>query len=108
MGNYWISDKTRFSFDGMFSPERALNGVINTSKDNTFVSNNWKILLNEITLTLYFQDHLNKHFFKTNYLYIIFDNNINLEVLNLLILFSKKYSFIKLRKTENNLLNNDL
>ena len=38
----------------------------------------------------------------------MFDSNVSLEVLNLLILFSKKYSFIKLRRAENNLQNNDL
>jgi len=103
----WISDKTRFAFDGMFSPERVLEGVIKNFKDGTLISNTWKILLNEITLTLYFQDHLNKHFYKTNSLCIIFDNNVSLEVLNLLVLFSKKYSFINLRKSENNLTEND-
>jgi NADH-quinone oxidoreductase chain G len=103
----WISDKTRFAFDGMFSPERVLEGVIKNFKNDTFTSCTWKVLLNEITLTLYFQDHLNKHFYKTNSLYIVFDNNISLEVLNLLILFSKKYPFITLKKAENNLIEND-
>ena len=103
----WISDKTRFAFDGMFSPERVLEGIIKNFKDGTLISNTWKTLLNEITLTLYFQDHLNKHFYKTNSLCIIFDNNVSLEVLNLLVLFSKKYSFINLRKSENNLAEND-
>ena len=104
----WISDKTRFAFSGMFSPERVLKGVIITGNEKLTLSNTWKILLDEIILTLYFHDHLNKHFFETKKLYIIFDSNISLEVLNLLILFSKKYSFIKLRRAENNLQNNDL
>jgi len=104
----WISDKTRFAFSGMFSPERVLKGVIITGNEKLTLSNTWKILLDEIILTLYFHDHLNKHFFETKKLYIIFDSNVSLEVLNLLILFSKKYSFIKLRRAENNLQNNDL
>jgi len=32
--NNWISDKTRFSFDGMFSPERLSNINISGGKDN--------------------------------------------------------------------------
>ena len=44
--------------------------------------------IKEIVNTLYFQDHLNKHFLKINNLIIIWII-VNLEVLNLLILFSK-------------------
>ena len=100
--NLWISDKSRFSFDGMFSPERLLNGFIKF--DKTFSEqHNWKILIKEIILTLYFQDHLNNHFLKNYKLITVFSNNINLEVLNLLNLLSKKYDFIKLRKFEGQL-----
>lgn len=106
-GNSWISDKTRFAFDGMFSPERSLEGIIVTGNNGSVVKSTWKTLLDEITLSLYFQDHLARHFLKKSNMFIIFDNNINIEVLSLLILFSKKYSFIKLRKTENDLTNND-
>ena len=101
----WISDKTRFAFNGMFSPERVLKGFIITGDNKVAMSNTWKILLDEIILTLYFQDHLNKHFFETKSLHVIFDSNVSLEVLNLLMMFSKKYSFVKLRKSENNLYN---
>jgi NADH dehydrogenase/NADH:ubiquinone oxidoreductase subunit G len=94
----WISDKTRFSFDGMFSPERVLEGFILNGNNEYNQSVLWGTLLTEIVNTLYFQDHLNKHFFNINYLTIVFGLNSSLEVLNLLILFSKKYSFIKLRK----------
>ena len=94
----WISDKTRFSFDGMFSPERVLEGFILKGNNEYNKSVLWNVLLTEIVNTLYFQDHLNKHFFNINYLTIVFGLNSSLEVLNLLILFSKKYSFIKLRK----------
>ena len=104
----WISDKTRFAFDGMFSPERVLKGFIRSGVGKTTTLNTWKTLLDEIILTLYFQDHLNKHFFHTNSLYIVFDANVSLEIVNLLRMFSNKYSFIKLRKAENSLKNNDL
>jgi len=104
----WISDKTRFSFDGMFSPERVLEGFIITGNNEYNKSVLWGTLLSEIINTLYFQDHLNRHFLKTNYLTVVFGLNISLEVLNLLILFSKKYFFIKLRKIDGNLKSVDL
>jgi len=103
----WISDKTRFSFSGMFSPNRiSQTYVVSGTKKKSLLQ--WKFLLNEIINTIYFQDHLNKHFFLMNKIIIIFDNNVSLEVLNLLLLFSKKYSFLKLRKLEGNLKLNDL
>lgn len=106
--NSWISDKTRFAFDGMFSPSRSIIGSINY-KNNAITSKlSWKKLLDEIIITLYFQDHLKNHFFKNKKLIILFNNNINLEVLNLLYLFSCKYSsFIILRKFEGKLTNVD-
>jgi NADH-quinone oxidoreductase chain G len=103
----WISDKTRFAFDGMFSPARAFKGFIHFGTNKTIISDTWKMLLNEIITTLYFQDHLCKHFLSTKNMYLIFDSNTNIEIINLLNLISKKYSFIKLRKSENGLGKND-
>lgn len=97
----WISDKTRFAFDGMFSPERLLKNLIQPGTGKPLTLSSWKSLLDEITITLYFHDHLKKHFMTTSNLYVVFDSNVTLEVLNLLTMFSKKYSFIKLRKAEN-------
>jgi len=99
----WISDKTRFSFDGMFSPERVLHGFIN----NNFKAK-WKDLIEEIIYFMYFKDHLNKHFFKFHDLVIVFSPNISLEVLTLLKMFSQKYSFIKLRLEDHSVKLNDL
>ena len=104
----WISDKTRFSFDGMFSPERVLEGFIIDGGGSYKISLLWEVVLNEVINTLYFQDHLNKHFLQIKHLSIVFNANVSLEVLNLLILFSKKYSFIRLRKSEGDLKNTDL
>ena len=97
----WISDKTRFSFDGMFSPERILKGFVKTD-GGVKADYTWKLLFNEILYFLYFQDHLNKHFLKTHQLILSFNSNISLEVLCLLIFFEKKYSFVKLKKIEKN------
>ena len=84
----WISDKTRFSFDGMFSPERLIGGLIIDGNNKHFKST-WKILLEELIYSLYFQDHLNKHLLRSTDLLIIFNGNSNLEVLNLLLLLSR-------------------
>ena len=106
--NSWISDKTRFSFDGLFSPDRVLKGFSVDEKNEFNFYNNWKSILNDILITFYFQDHLNNHFFKPKTLTVVFDNTSNIEVIKLLNVLSAKYSFIKLRKSENNLVNNDL
>ena len=106
-GSSWISDKTRFSFDGMFSPERVLQGFIKDGKKKTFQSLTWELILDDIVSTLYFQDHLNRHLLKIRTLIIVISDSTSLEVLNLANLFVKKYSFIKLRKSEGNQLNND-
>ena len=104
----WISDKTRFSFDGIFSPSRSVVGSINYKTNNLVSKLSWKNLINEVNITLYFQDHLQKHFLTNKKLIILFDNNISLEVLNLIHLFSSKYSsFIALRKLEGKLTNLD-
>ena len=106
--NSWISDKTRFSFDGLFSADRVLQGFFVNSKNKFNYYNNWKSIINDILIGFYFQDHLNKHFVKQRTLTIVFDNTYNIEVIKLLSLLSAKYSFIKLRKSENNLVNTDL
>ena len=103
--NNWISDKSRFSFDGMFSSEKLLNGFIEFGL-NEFKQQKWNTLLKEITTTLYFQDHLTNHLLKNYKLIIVFSNNVNLEVLNLLTLFSKKYKFIEVKKFEGQIKNN--
>jgi len=103
----WISDKSRFAFDGMFSPARLLKGLINFGSNQSIFSATWKMLLSEIIVTLYFQDHLNKHFLVDNKLFIIFNNNVSLEILNLIYIFSQKYSFIKLRRFEGKTINTD-
>ena len=91
----------------MFSPERVFEGFIINGDNKYTKSVLWNNLLEEIVNTLYFQDHLNRHFLNINNLIIVF-GFVNLEVLNLLILFSKKYSFIKLRKLEGELKSVDL
>ena len=102
----WISDKTRFNFEGMFSSDRILTSYVNKGNKKYF-DLSWKSIFNEIITTLYFQDHLTKHLIINNKLFIIIDENINLETLTLLKLFTKKYSFLKLRKLNNYCNKND-
>ena len=107
VGSNWISDKTRFSFDGMFSPERIVQGFIRNGSKNSFQFSTWESILDDIISTLYFKDHLNRHLLEIRTLIIIINDNTSLEVLNLLNLLAKKYSFIKLRKSESNQFDND-
>ena len=104
----WISDKTRFSFDGMFSPERVVKScfLVDTKTKNLNYFK-WKTIFSKIINILYFQDHLNRHFYTTKKLTVVFSSTISLEVLNLLTLLSNKYSFIQIRKIESSVTVND-
>ena len=64
-------------------------------------------MFKEILITLYFQDHLSKHLLQMSKLLIIIENNVGLEIINMLILLIKKYSFIKLKKIQTNAINID-
>ena len=95
----WISDKTRFSFNGMFSPERmSKTFMLSTSTATEITLLSWKKLLKEITLNIYFQDQLSKHIFKTPSIILIFDEELNIECLSLIILLNYKYSFLSIKK----------
>ena len=96
----WISDKTRFSFDGMFSPERVTKPQISTKNQK------WSKIFEDISLITYFQDHLARHTFQKLKISILFNNNIDLESLLLLLLITTKYNFIELCQLNN--LNNNL
>merc|ERR1711966_165692 len=87
----WISDKTRFAFDGMFSPERISQGFVTNSQTKSLTALSWKNLFDEIVHVLYFQDHLSRHFLKVSSLLIVFSSNISNEALSLLVLLTKKY-----------------
>jgi len=103
--NDWISDKTRFSFDGMFSPERIPNVMLSNEK-NIKIST-WNYIFEEIIYILYFQDHLNKHFFKTPKITLVFSSTLNLENLSTLLLLEKKFSFLQLKKINSSTRNSD-
>ena len=65
----WISDKTRFSFDGMNTHTRNVNKfILNNKNKNEFFS--WKEVFKKIILTIYLYDHLEKHCLKINPFFI--------------------------------------
>merc|ERR1712129_96456 len=98
----WISDKTRFSFDGMFSKERFMDKLTTNGEKSVY----WKTIFQNIIDILYFKDHLSKHSFFFN-LTIILNNQLDIETLNILNLLNKKYMFIKLKKLEKINFSND-
>ena len=102
----WISDKTRFSFDGMFSPEKIIRSIIDNN-NKSFINLSWKKLFKEFFCIIYFQSHLLKHCYQPNQITICLNNTVNLEVLNLLNILTRKYSFFKLRQPESHNLNID-
>lgn len=98
--NNWISDKTRFSFDGMFSPDRLVSVFLSGGRDNS-KETNWNTIFKNIESTVYFQDHLCRHRFLNFNVHVLFNNNISIESLCLLSLLDKQYSFLILRKFDN-------
>jgi len=106
----WITDKARFSFDGMFSAEREFKILrVTGKKDKPQTKLSWNSVFKELVYYVYFFDHLNKHVSRDYKLSVIFNSNVSLEVLSLLNLLAKKYYFFQVRKNDNNnQINNDL
>ena len=106
--NTWISDKTRFSFDGMFSPERIIQPYLLGGLEKSKQNKKWMKIFDDIINIIYFQDHLSRHIHTNFNLYIIFSNSIDLESLNLLTILKNKHSFIELRRIQKKNKNIDL
>ena len=100
INNLWISDKTRFIFDGMFSLNRNVNifSFNNSKKVDSFC---WNKIFKKLTIILYFLEHLEKHYLKLNLFLIVFSENSSIEVINILMTLAKRYSFFQLRRTIN-------
>ena len=93
--NTWLSDKGRQFFDEIFETWETEN------KDS------WSTLISSLLKTLYLFDHCNKTTSK-NYFFTIVFENLSIEMLSLLIIISKNYSFLKIRRAEDVKLKNDL
>ena len=102
----WISNKTRFIFDGMFSANRNLDKFLFT---NSLKSNDmsWNSLFKKLITILYLFDHLESHILKINPFVIVVDENSSIEVISILLLLEKKYSFFTLRRAVNTSISND-
>lgn len=106
LNNIWVTDKIRFSFNGMFSPERISETFILIEK--SLKKHTWKSLIKELVLNIYFKDHLTKHLIKKFYITFIIYFEVCFEVLLILILLNKRYSFIDFKKLETYRVKNDL
>jgi NADH dehydrogenase/NADH:ubiquinone oxidoreductase subunit G len=98
--NTWLTDKGRQFYDSIF-------GIWSTKKNSsTFDSKSWLLLIKDLLKTIYIYNHCNLQSSK-NYFFTIVFENVSIEILSLLIILFKNYSFIKLRNLEKNNLNND-
>jgi NADH dehydrogenase/NADH:ubiquinone oxidoreductase subunit G len=100
--NTWLTNKGRQFFDGIFSQsfvKRSSKSILNTDDSLSIIL--------KITKILYLFDCINQTKSKKHFFTIIFDN-LGIETLSLLNLMSKKFFFLKLKRSENVKLNNDL
>ena len=98
--NQWISDKTRFCFDGMFSQNRNLT-KIKYSKNILSEKLSWNNIFKDLITSIYFIDHLVKHSFKIKPLFIVYKKTVSIEKIKILLKKKKKYSFFELRRAAN-------
>ena len=101
----WITDKVRFSFDGLFSELYLPKSVTQIPQNSNIF---WETLFKDITHSIYFFEHLNSHNFKPTQITLLIDSNTSIELLCALHTLTKKYSFIVLRTTEQINMNADL
>ena len=98
--NDWISDKTRFSFDGMFSIQRHLNIFFSNSEK---IKNSLIFIIHKISLIIYFKDHLYQHLLKKELykIYMILGNNVSMNLLHVLYLLQQNFIFLRIKTLEN-------
>nr|UDP55433.1 NADH dehydrogenase subunit 11b [Schizostauron trachyderma] len=101
--NTWLTDKGRQFFDGVFGTWNPK--IIN--KNQNLTNNSWIQLINTLAQTIYISTICRKQYNKNQTLTIVFEN-LSLEALSILTLFSQKYSFIKLKRAENYTIDNEL
>ena len=103
--NTWLTDKGRQFFDGVFDSWNPNSE--SSSNQQTLKKESWFEIIETLLKTIYIFDHCNKQQSKKAFFIIVFEN-LSLEVLNLLLIISQNYSFIKLRRAENIQVENDL
>jgi len=92
----WITDKTRFIFDGMLK---------NFLKKPSF---NWHNLLKQVLINIYTLDHLSNHDLSINDFTFLVDENTNIEALSILLILKKRYAFLKLKRSIKSFFNSNL
>lgn len=101
--NTWLTDKGRQFFDGIFGTW----GPNKINKSSALKKDSWFQVLDIIIKNMYIFDHCNKQS-SQNYFFTLVFENLSIENLNMLLIISQNYSFIKLRRAESFKLNNDL
>lgn len=91
----WLDDKARQFFDSL------------TNKSLNYKQNSWNKTIKTLAKTIYLFELCNLKY-KLTYFFIIIYENISKNLFSLLLLYSKKYNFIKLKKSENKIINNNL
>lgn len=104
--NLWISDKTRFLFDSLVSIRRNIGKTtdLNEKYPQDLV---WYSLFTKLVVTIYLHDHLQKHCLNINQYLIMFDETSSVEVMSILLLIEKKYSFFQLKRANKIKVSND-
>jgi hypothetical protein len=100
--NTWLTDKGRQFFDGIFGTWSLTKKSISVDKNNSITD-----ILAVLIKNIYMLEHCNKQRSNKKFFTIVFEN-LSIEVVSLLLMFSKNYSFIKLKRAENNNNKNDL
>ena len=102
--NTWLTDKGRQFFDGVFG---TWNPKQTNFKTKDLKKNFWSDIVKKILESAYIIDHCNKQSLNKKFFTIVIEN-VSLEVLNILLMLSQNYSFIKLRRSEQININNNL
>jgi NADH dehydrogenase/NADH:ubiquinone oxidoreductase subunit G len=104
--NLWISDKTRFLFDSIVSSNRDVGKAISLNEEYP-QHLLWHDIFTKLVITIYLYDHLQRHSLNVNQFIIMFDENSSIEVVGILLILEKKYTFFQLKRSTKIKLSND-
>ena len=108
----WISDKTRFLFDGnsssqrtSYEPSAEFCSSKNSSSNKAKIK--WSLIFKEIINSMYILNHFYNFSNKNGNLVIVVGDNVDLETLLILEQLNKEFEFIKIRRESASYLNSD-
>ena len=104
--NEWISDKTRFLFDSIISSGRNASqfAPLNPEPRQDLL---WYDIFTKLVVTIYLYDHLQRHGLNVSQFVIMLDETSSVEVVSILLLLERKYTFFQLRRSRKFKLTND-